>query len=456
MPVPPSPAARDPYAAFRTPSYRLYALGYFISVLGRTGISVAVGYELYQRTHSATALGLIGLVGALPVILFALPAGHLADRANRKAILMTAQLGMTFASLLLWLLSRHHAAVPSWPVLEQFSGAIAATARFFGEKHEVAFGPAVPLMFGAIFLNSCARAFGWAARGAFVANLIPREQLTNAITWNSSLFQMSSLIGPALAGLMIATLGVSSAYALDVLCGLGFFLCLIGVRHTREAAPAVQSDLLSGLRFVWRSKAILGAITLDLFAVLVGGAVALLPVFAEEILHVGPAGLGWLRSAPALGALVMGFALAHAPPLRRAGLVLLWAVIGFGVATAVFGMSRNFALSFVALALTGALDNVSVVVRHTLVQLLTPDAMRGRVSAVNNVFINSSNELGQLESGLTAALFGTLFGSIAAGAAASVIGGGIGVIVVVLLVAWRLPEVRQIGALHELEPESDP
>jgi len=444
----PSPPAHDPYAAFRVPSYRMYSLGYFISVLGRTAVSVAIGYELYQRTHSATALGLVGLVGALPVILLALPAGQLADRVNRKAILMVAQVGMALGSLMLFLLSRHHTALPTWPVLEWLTSGVAWTARLFREEG-VSFDTGVPLMFAALFLNSCARAFGWAARGAFVTNLIPREALTNAITWNSSLFQISSLIGPALAGYIISRFGISAAYAMDVVCAVGFLACLAGVKHSREddAATHAEADLLSGLRFVWRSKAILGAITLDLFAVLVGGATALLPIFADEILHVGAAGLGWLRAAPSLGALVMGFALAHLPPLRRAGLVMLWSVIGFGAATAVFGLSTSFVLSFIALAFTGALDNISVVVRHTLVQLLTPDRMRGRVGAVNNVFINSSNELGQLESGLTAAAFGAVW---------SVIGGGIGVILVVLFVAWWLPEVRRIGTLHELEPEGDP
>jgi MFS family permease len=189
---------------------------------------------------------------------------------------------------------------------------------------------------------------------------------------------------------------------------------------------------------------ILGAITLDLFAVLIGGTIALLPIFATEILHVGAVGFGWLRAAPSLGALIMGFTLAHLPPMKRAGMAMLWSVAGFGLATMIFGLSRNYVLSFVALALTGALDNVSVVVRHSLVQMLTPDSMRGRVSAVNNVFINSSNELGQLESGLTAAMFGPV---------GSVVGGGIGVIVVVLLVAWRIPQVRRIGSLRELTPD---
>lgn len=441
---PPPSSSHDPYAALRVPSYRLYALGYFISVLGRMGVSVAVGYELYQRTHSATALGLVGLVGALPVIIFALPAGHLADRKNRKTILMLGQAGMALGSLLLLVISLFHHAIPAWPILKSLSAGIATVAHLFGEKGSTTFDHTVPLIFAALLLFSTARAFGWAARGAFVANLVPREHLTNAITWNSSLSQMSSLIGPALAGFIIAGGGLSAAYFFDLFCALAFLACLAGVRHTHEAVAHQETELLSGLRFVWRSKAILGAITLDLFAVLVGGATALLPMFAEEILHVDARGLGFLRAAPSLGALVMGFTLAHLPPLRRAGWVMLWAVVGFGLATIIFGLSQNFTLSFIALALTGALDNVSVVVRHTLVQLLTPDSMRGRVSAVNNVFINSSNELGQLESGLTAALFGPV---------GSVVAGGVGVILVVLLVAWKLPEVRKIGTLHDLEPE---
>jgi MFS family permease len=337
--------------------------------------------------------------------------------------------------------------VPDWPVLRWGGDVLAAAARLLGEEN-TAFDPAVPLIFLALFLNSCARAFGWAARGAFIANLVPRELLANAVTWNSALFQLSSTLGPALAGFVIAQAGVTAAYTLDVACALGFLACLAPVRHRRDAVLHGQgagAEALSGLRFVWRKKAILATITLDLFAVLIGGATALLPIFAEEILHVGVVGLGWLRAAPPLGALAMGFALAHLPPMRRAGLVLLWSVAGFGVATAVFGLSRNFALSFAALVLTGALDNVSVVVRHTLVQMLTPDAMRGRVSAINNVFINSSNELGQLESGLTAAAFG---------AVGSVVGGGLGVVLVVLLVAWRLPEIRRIGSLRELKAES--
>jgi MFS family permease len=458
MPEPdPAIQPHDPYAAFRVPSYRFYALGYFISVLGRTAVSVAVGLDIYQRTNSATALGLMGLVGALPVILFALPAGHLADRSNRKSIMMVAQLGMALGSGALVWLSLHHAQIPDTPLLRSCCNVISSVAGFFGEKDNIAFDPAVPLMFGALFVSSCSRAFGWAARGAFVANVVQRDLLANAITWNSSLSQLSSTLGPLAAGYVILKLGIPAAYTLDVICALTYFGCLAFVRHRREAPIAhtesASAEALSGIRFVWRTKAILGTITLDLFAVLIGGATALLPIFADKILHVGPDGLGWLRSAPSVGALTMGFALAHMRPMQHAGRVLLWSVAGFGLATAVFGLSHSFLLSFVALAFTGALDNISVVVRHTLVQMLTPDSMRGRVSAVNNVFINSSNELGQLESGLTAALFGRLLGTAALGASASVAAGGIGVILVVILVALTIPEVRKIGALRDVKPE---
>ncbi|HYR59469.1 MAG TPA: MFS transporter, partial [Chthoniobacteraceae bacterium] len=201
-------------------------------------------------------------------------------------------------------------------------------------------------------------------------------------------------------------------------------------------------DLFSGIRFVWRTKTIFATITLDLFAVLLGGATALLPIFADKILHVGAFGLGWLRAAPSFGAVMMAFTLAHLPPMRRAGITMLWAVAGFGAATVVFGLSRHFWLSLAALAVTGACDNISVVVRHTLVQLLTPDAMRGRVSAVNNVFIGSSNELGAFESGVTAALFGPIV---------SVVAGGICTVLVVLGVARIWPQARRIGRLHQIE-----
>jgi MFS family permease len=443
--IPPENARHDPYGAFRFPAYRLYSMGYFVSVLGRGFVSAAVGYELYLRTQSATMLGMVGLAGALPVILFALPAGHLADRWNRKTILMRTQAISAVCSASLAWLSAWHARIPNWPMLRSASDAFAWIARALGEKHVAHFDLAVPLMLIVLFLNASARAFGWAARGAFVPNLVPRSLLANAITWNSSLFQIATTLGAMFAGIWMQYFGFPAAYLADVGCAV-MFLALIGgidyrPEHSAREHEPLREELLSGLRFVWKSKPIFGAITLDLFAVLIGGATALLPIYANEILHVGGVGFGWLRAAPSLGALIMGFMIAHLPPMRRAGNAMLWSVVGFGLATMVFGLSRNFVLSLVALALTGALDTISVVVRHTLVQALTPDSMRGRVSAINNVFINSSNEVGQLESGLTAAMFGPI---------ASVVGGGVGVILVVLLVAWRLPEVRKIGALQDL------
>ena len=299
-----------------------------------------------------------------------------------------------------------------------------------------------------LFLNGVARAFGWAARSALFPTLVPRTDLSNAVMWNSSAFEFTCVVGPALSGLVIAQLGCPLVYGIDAVCGLACLAFVLPIHAPQEIAkshPHPLRDLFTGLRFVFRNKIILATITLDLFAVLLGGALALLPVYAQEILHVGAVGLGWLRAAPSFGAVLMAFALAHRPPLKQAGDSMLLAVAGFGIATILFGLSHNYALSFAALVLTGACDNISVVVRHTLVQLLTPDAMRGRVSAVNNIFIGSSNELGAFESGITAALFGPVL---------SVVGGGVGTILVVLATAWKWPQVRSIGALQP--PEKTP
>ena len=437
------PTGRDPYAAFRFAHYRRYWIGGFISVVGRQMLAVAIGWEVYERTRSATALGIVGLMGALPVILLSLPAGQVADRLNRKWIIVLTQTVLVFTSLALaWLALGHTVALP----VEWAQRGLAATAAWFGEKEGVHFGPEVPLIYGLLLLNGMARAFGWAARPPFVAGLVPRKALANAVTWGSSNFEIGSMAGPALGGLLLAVFGFPVVYALDAACQIVFIGFLLPTHARQEPVKPKEHplrDLLGGLRFVWRTKEILATITLDLFAVLLGGATALLPLFAKDILHVGPVGLGWLRAAPSFGAVAMAIAITHLPPMRRAGVTLLWAVAGFGVAMTVFGLSTSFWLSLAALVLSGACDNVSVVVRHTLVQLLTPDAMRGRVSAVNNVFIGSSNELGALESGLTAALFGPV---------ASVVGGGIGTVLVVLAAAAIWPQLRRLGPLHRVEP----
>ena len=290
----------------------------------------------------------------------------------------------------------------------------------------------LPLIYTIMLISGCARTFGWAARSSFLPTLVPREIFANAVTWNSSLFQISSVVGPAMVGFLIVRLGFPFVYALDATCGLIFFLLLLPIQKIRENRRVIGSawaSLAEGIRFVASRKVILATITLDLFAVLLGGATALLPVFADQILHCGPIGLGWMRAAPAVGALVMAIRIAYLPPMQRAGRMLLWSVTGFGVATIVFGLSHWFWLSLLMLFLTGVFDSVSMVVRQTIVQLLTPDEMRGRVSAVNNIFIGTSNEFGAVESGLTAALFGPVI---------SVVAGGIGTILVVIAVALKV------------------
>jgi MFS family permease len=350
----------------------------------------------------------------------------------------------------LTILALEHLAVPALAPLAAGTRALYAVAGIFGEKSGVVFEPALPLVYLLVFLNGVSRAFGWSARSALFANLVPREVLSNAVMWNSSTFELTCVVGPALGGLAIAIFGIPSVYAIDAACAVIGFLFILPIdapQEKSESHPRPLEDLFTGLRFVFENKVILATITLDLFAVLLGGALALLPVFAAQILHVGPLGLGWLRAAPSMGAVLMAFSLAHRRPLQKAGDAMLLAVAGFGVATIVFGLSTNYALSFAALAVTGACDNISVVVRHTLVQLLTPDAMRGRVSAVNNIFIGSSNELGAFESGITAALFGPII---------SVVGGGIGTILVVAATAWKWPQIRTIGTLLSVQKTPPP
>jgi MFS family permease len=401
-----------PYAPLRIKDFRLYLLSSMVLTIGGQMQSVAVGWELYERTRSAMALGLVGLVQIAPVLLLALPAGHAADRYSRKRLLILAQGLMALSSAGLALLS---------------------TTR----------GP-VPLIYVCLLLAGTAQAINRPARWSFLPQLVPGVLLAGAVAWNTSAWQIAAVIGPALGGLFIAlTHGAREVYLFDLVCCAVVITLISSIRSRpapRGAAQVSFRSLLAGIEFVRRSELILAALTLDLFAVLLGGAVALLPVFARDILHVGPTGLGWLRAAPSIGAVAMGLTIAHRPPLRRTGAALLWSVAGFGAATIVFGLSRNFALSFVMLLLTGAFDNVSVVVRGTLVQTLTPDAMRGRVSAVNSLFIGTSNELGGFESGATAQLFGPVV---------SVVAGGIGTILVVLAVAWRWPGMRSLGPLSE-------
>jgi MFS family permease len=444
LPIETESRIHDPYAAFRFGDFALFTAGNLLSITGRLMLAVAVEWEIYARTHSATALGLVGLAIAVPVVTLSLPAGHLADRFSRKRIILVSQIFSAVTSLALALVSWKHVSIPYIAPLRAGNHALAAVAGVF-ERHHPMFhfdDASVPLIYLLLFIGASARTFSWAARSAFFPTLVPRDAFANAVTWNNSVFQIGSVVGPALSGFLVAYVGFPFVYLLDALCAFCFFLLVVLIRRStqkREQTDAsTWKSLMAGLRFVFSRKVILATITLDLFAVLLGGATALMPIFADQILHCGPVGLGWMRAMPAVGAFVMALLIAHLPPMKHAGTTLLWCVIGFGVATILFGLSKVFWLSLGVLFLLGAFDSVSVIIRGSIVQLVTPDEMRGRVSSVNNIFIGTSNEFGALESGLTAALFGPVI---------SVVAGGIGTILVVLGVAWRWPETRKIGAL---------
>ncbi len=339
-----------------------------------------------------------------------------------------------------------HLAIPQIALLRAGNHALAAVAAVF-ERHHPIFhfdDASVPLIYLLLFIGAVARTFNWAARSSFFPTLVSRDAFANAVTWNNSVFQIGSVVGPGVSGLLVAFVGFPFVYLLDALCAFLFFLLVFSIRRSTQKREQTEEStwksLIAGVRFVFRRKVILATITLDLFAVLLGGATALMPIFADQILHVGPVGLGWMRAAPAIGAFAVALVVAQLPPMKQAGQTLMWCVTGFGIATILFGLSKIFWLSLGVLFLVGAFDSVSVIIRGSIVQLVTPDEMRGRVSSVNNIFIGTSNEFGALESGLTAALFGPVI---------SVVAGGIGTILVVLGVAWRWPETRRIGALDK-------
>ena len=440
----PPPPRHDPYAAFRSRGFRFFTTGNLLSIIGRQMLAVAVEWEIYRRTHSATALGLVGFVFAIPIVGFSLPAGHLADRISRKHIILVSQILSAIASALLALVSWQHLAIPQIPILSACNHELTAIAGVF-EQHQQTFhfdDASIPLIYLLLFVGAIARTFSWAARSSFFPTLVPRDTFSNAVTWNNSVFQIGSVIGPALSGFVVAHRGFPVVYTIDAITSFLFFLLALPIPRAKQMRSLKKEStwrsLAAGAKFVFSKKVILATITLDLFAVLLGGAVALLPIFADQILHCGPVGLGWMRAAPAIGAFAMALIVAYLPPMREAGKTLLWCVTGFGIATIIFGLSKALWLSLSMLFIAGALDSVSVIIRGSIVQLVTSDEMRGRVSAVNNIFIGTSNEFGALESGLTAALFGPVI---------SVVGGGIGTILAVIGSAFKWPEIRKIGAL---------
>jgi MFS family permease len=378
-------------------------------------LAVAVGWQVYELTRRPLDLGLIGLAQFLPGVCLFLVAGHAADRIPRQRILQTCWASFAVCSLLLLAFSLHRLSSP------------------------------VPI-YAVILVNGVVRAFNAPASQAFVPLLVPQEDFPNAVAWASSIFHTAVITGPMLGGVIyglsgrptLVFAGSAVAYAIA-----SILLTQVRVSTKPKVRPASGRLVLEGLAFIWNNKLIFGAISLDLFAVLLGGAVALLPVYAREILKIGATGLGILRCAPGAGAVLMGLVVAHWPLKRRAGLVMLSCVFAFGVCTVAFGLSRNVTVSLLMLFLIGASDSVSVIVRHTMIQLSTPDAMRGRVSAVNTVFIGASNEVGQFESGVTAQWFGTV---------PAVVLGGIGTMLIVLAWAALFPRLRQ---MDKLIPEVD-
>ncbi len=370
--------------------------------------SVAVGWQIYSLTHRPLDLGLAGLAQFLPGMVLFLAGGHAADQFSRKRILQVCCAAFACCSALL-LLNAAAGSKTVWPI------------------------------YAILLFNGAIRAFNGPASQSFLPLIVAGENFPSAVAWGSSTFQAAMVAGPAVGGLLYGAAGAAGVvYFAAAISYLSALLLWSGVRLKAAAgprAPASLKSVLEGFRYIERNRLILGVISLDLFAVLLGGAVALLPVYAKEILHVGPHGLGFLRSAPSVGAVTMAVVLAHWPLRRRAGATMLWCVAAFGAFTIVFGLSRNLWLSLAALVLLGASDMVSVIVRHTLVQVATPDEMRGRVSAVNMVFIGASNEVGQFESGITAQWFGTV---------PAVVLGGIGAIAIVALWAWMFPALRQV------------
>lgn len=404
----------DPYAPWRESAFARYMIGKTLAMIGQSMVVTAIGWELYERTHDALALGWVGLVLFVPVVVLSLPAGQFVDRHDRRLILCGAL--ALFAACAVGLSAVTQVQGPLWAIYA--------------------------LLFGA----GVAQAFYSPASGALLPGLVSPANLTGAISWSTGASQFAYLLGPAAAGFLIASTGAAwPIFLIDAAGALIYLVLLLTIHYVppaRERETPGWDEILAGLRFVWKTELILAGITLDMVAVLLGGAVALLPIFAKDLLHVGPTGLGWLMTAPSVGAFLTGLLVAHLPPFRRNGPILLAMVAGFGLATIGFGLARDFYLAWIMLFLTGAFDMVSMVIRSNLVQHLTPDAMRGRVQAVHHIFIGTSNELGGFESGLTASWWGPV---------RSVVFGGVGTLAVVAIAAWRWPTLRQLGRIEAPE-----
>ena len=397
------PAGR---VAFTYPDFTIYQAARFFIVAALEMQSVAVGWQMYEITRRPLDLGLIGLAQFLPGMLLFLVSGHVADRFDRRKVVTLCYCGFAQSTGLLWAIA--------WQGSQS-----------------------VRLIYAVVVLIGVVRAFNGPVSRALLPQLVPEEYFPNAVAWNASIFQAATILGPSVGGFLYAlSRGPTVVYATAVVTSLVAVFSTLRITlqtQARAREPVTWNTVLAGFHYIWSHKLVLGSISLDMFAVLLGGAVALLPVFASEILKTGPWGLGLLRSAPGIGAAAMAILVAHRPLRRRAGLTMLWCVAGFGVCTIIFGLSRSLAISLLALFLLGASDMISVIIRSILVQLATPDEMRGRVNAVDMIFIGVSNELGEFESGLTAHWFGTV---------PAVVLGGVGTLVVIGIWAWAFPELR--------------
>jgi MFS family permease len=405
-------------AVFNFQNFRLFQLARFCGVLSLEMQSVAVGWQIYEATKRPLDLGLVGLVQFLPGILLFLVSGHIVDRVNRRNILVTCYCGFAVCSGLLLVVA-------------------------FRASHSVR------LIYCVLVLLGVVRSLNGPASRAILPQLVPEDHFPSAVAWASSVFQAATILGPAVGGVAYAAFhGPAAVYGASAAASSVAALAALRIKSKAKAQPREPVSLttvLAGFKYIWREKLILGSISLDLFAVLLGGAVALLPVYAREILMTGPWGLGLLRSAPAIGAAATALFLAYRPMRRKAGRTMLWCVAGFGAFTVLFGVSHSLLISLIALVLVGATDMVSVIVRGTLIQVATPDEMRGRVNAVDMIFIGASNEFGQFESGLTAHWLGTV---------PAVVLGGIGTLVVTALWAWRFPELRNADRLTDVRRAS--
>jgi MFS family permease len=412
---------KDPYQALRYKEFRSFVVARFLLTIALSMQAVIIGYEIYDLTNSKLLLGMIGLTEAIPAIGIALYGGYVADKSEKRNMLAVSVIVYTIMCIGLIIVT-HHAAL-----------------SFFGKQAMVI------SIFVIIFLSGLARSFSGPASFGLAAQIIPKEVYQSAITWSSAAWQSGAVLGPAIGGLLLGKLGITTTFGVIITF---LFIAVYSIYQIEEKPilfvrkdETVFQSAMQGLHFVFENKVILSCITLDLFAVLFGGAVALLPVYAKDILHVGAEGLGYLRAAQAVGAIIMLLILAYYPIKRHAGLILLFAVFGFGVFIILFGISTNFLFSMLCLIASGALDGISVSVRHTIIQLATPDDMRGRVSAVNSMFIGSSNEIGEFESGATAQLLGTV---------PAVIFGGCMTCLIVAITYFLSPSIRKM----ELETHS--